>query len=169
MCLHAASAVLKAPTEDFRDRESTVHGERSALGGDREGGSDYAGSARLSQVSTPSQGCSRGVSQEQGSAKGKMLLAASTSANKGITLAGGETVGADELSTGCGFPHKHKGKTAPRIANPKARWIPPKPYDPILANKRWPPPVDVPPSKRTEYLRNFSWDHSIAACTAPVT
>ncbi|CAN0003631.1 unnamed protein product, partial [Choristocarpus tenellus] len=45
----------------------------------------------------------------------------------------------------------------------KARRPVRQPYDPILANQRWPTPLEVPARHRTEYLHNFSWDHSVAA------
>eukprot|EP00903_Cladosiphon_okamuranus_P021790 g20036.t1 len=68
-----------------------------------------------------------------------------------------------QASHGCIYRHKHKARTPSRIANPKARRPTRTRADPILANVRWPPPVEVRDCDRTEQRSAFSIEHSFLA------
>ncbi|CAB1102636.1 unnamed protein product [Ectocarpus sp. CCAP 1310/34] len=76
---------------------------------------------------------------------------------------GGLSRGGTQVSHACIYRHKLKGRTPSRVANPKARRPVQAAHDPILANIRWPPPVDVPAQERTEQRSAYSLEHSSLA------
>ncbi|CBN76237.1 expressed unknown protein [Ectocarpus siliculosus] len=167
--------VLRTPTEDQVDIGSSVvvgggkGNVRKAPHKHAGGGGGGGGGRSLSSSGVPASPPRRRVRSTGDAARraGTGTLGfEETLAPKGGrrgSVRRGLSRGDTQASHACIYRHKHKGRTPSRVANPKARRPVQAAHDPILANTRWPPPVDVPAQERTEQRSAYSLEHSFLA------